>query len=127
MLAWTGYLTEWEGPAEGERPAAYIVQCLDTSLTKNPLCDEGLQLEAISLGAVSKGLGCCIIKSFNMDGVKRLLNLPEHILPTYVVAIGEPVECVRLEEMKAGEYRYWRDKDEIHHVPKRSLEEILLK
>lgn len=127
MLAWAGYLTDWDGPSEGERPAAYIVQCLDTSLTKNPLCDEGLQLEALTLGATALGLGCCIIKSFNAEGVKRLLALPDHIVPTYVVALGYPVESVVIEAMHGEDYKYWRDDSGIHHVPKRSLEEILLK
>ena len=32
-LAWAGYLTEWPGPEEGERPYAYIIQLLDKSIT----------------------------------------------------------------------------------------------
>lgn len=65
-LKWAGYLSDWDGPEEGERPTAYLVQCVDTRLTDNILCDDGIQLQAITLGAVSKGMGGCIIKSFNV-------------------------------------------------------------
>ncbi len=127
LLAWAGYLTDWPGPEAGERPAAYIVQCLDKSLTDNPMCDDGLHLEAITLGAACKGLGGCIIKSFNRDGLKMLLDLPGNLEPLHVLALGVPVEEVIVEEMKGGDIKYWRDDKRIHHVPKRSLKEILVK
>ena len=54
-LAWAGYLKDWDGPEEGERPAAYLIQLLDTSIVENCLCDDGIQAQAILLGAVEKG------------------------------------------------------------------------
>lgn len=126
-LAWAGYLTEWAGPEAGERPTAYIVQCLDEELTRNPMCDDGLQLEAITLGAVSLGMGACIIKSFNKNAVVECLGLKDTLTPLHVVALGVPVEDVVIEAMKDGDIKYWRDDEKIHHVPKRSLEEILVK
>lgn len=126
-LAWAGYLPEWPGPEEGERPAAYLVQCLDTQLTENLLCDDGLQLEAITLGAVSLGLGTCIIKSFNAAAIKEALHLPASMKPLYVVALGVPEEVVEIEDMQGDDVKYWRDENKIHHVPKRELKELLLK
>lgn len=126
-LAWAGYLTDWAGPEEGERPVAYIVQCLDESLTKNPMCDEGLQLEALTLGAVAKGYGTCIIKSFNLPKIVEILKLEPSLKPTYVIALGVPKEDVVLEPMVDGDIKYWRDEKGIHHVPKRGIEEILVK
>lgn len=126
-LKWAGYLTDWDGPEEGERPSAYIVQCLDTALTRHPLCDDGIQLEAVTLGAVSKGLGCCIIKSFNKKEIEDILGLPETLEAIYVIAIGKAVEEVVIEDIVGEDIKYWRDKDKIHHVPKRRLEEILVK
>lgn len=91
------------------------------------MCDEGLQLEAVTLGAVAMGLGTCIIKSFNASELKTILKLANNLQPTHVVAIGYPVEQVEIEQIKDGDIKYWRDADGIHHVPKRGLEEILVK
>lgn len=129
MLKWAGYYTDWDGPAEGERPAAYLVQCLDTHYGANCLCDDGIELQAITLGATALGLGGCIIKAFDAPGVKRLLRLADRYEPRYVLALGKPVEQVSLEDMAPGDdtdFRYYRTPDGIHHVPKRTLPERLI-
>lgn len=133
-LAWAGYLKDWDGPEEGERPAAYIVQCLDTHLSEGCLCDDGLQLEALTLAATAQGFGCCILKAFDPKRVAEVLALPERYKPLYVVALGVPVEKVVIDTLPAGSkecadasnIRYWREPDGTHHVPKRPLEEIII-
>ena len=55
-----------------------------------------------------------------------LLQLPEHLKIMYVIALGKPKETVVLEEMKDGDYKYWRETDGSHHVPKRALEELVI-
>ena len=125
-LAWAGYLKDWDGPEEGERPAAYLVQLLDTSIVENCLCDDGIQAQTILLGAVEKGFGGCIIKSFKNDALRNVLQLPEHLKIMYVIAFGKPKETVVLEEMKDGDYKYWREADGSHHVPKRRVEDLIV-
>lgn len=130
-LKWAGYLTDWDGPTPGERPAAYIVQCLDTSLTTALLCDDGLQLEAITLGATALGLGCCIIKAFNAVAVSEALGIDARYRPQYVVALGVPAEKIVLEPMNPdGDYttdcRYWRDSEGVHHVPKLAVDDLII-
>ena len=125
-LAWAGYLKDWDGPEEGERPAAYLVQLLDTSIVENCLCDDGIQAQTILLGAVEKGFGGCIIKSFKNDALRNVLQLPEHLKIMYVIALGKPKETVVLEEMKDGDYKYWREADGSHHVPKRRVEDLIV-
>lgn len=128
LLAWAGYYTHWAGPDENERPRAYLVQCLDTRLTQNPMCDEGLQLQAITLGARTMGLGCCIIKAFNAPKLKAVFGLPDHLEPRYVLAIGYPAEIAKVVDMAAdGEYKYYRDADDNQCVPKRSVEQLIIR
>ena len=125
-LKWAGYLTDWDGPIPEERPTAYIVQLLDTSITTNPLCDDGLQLQAITMAAVEEGFGACIFKSFDNGAVRKQFNLPEHLQVQYVVSFGKPIEEVIIEPICGEDYKYWRTEDQKHHVPKRSIEEIIL-
>lgn len=124
-LAWAGYLKAWAGPQEEERPVAYLVQLLDTRIEENCLCDDGIQAQTILLGAVEKGFGGCIIKAFKNEALRRILELPGYMKIMYVIALGKPVEKVVLEEMKAGNYEYWRDAEGTHYVPKRSLHELI--
>lgn len=133
LLGWAGYLKEWAGPEKGERPTAYIIQCLDTNLTSDPMCDDGLQLEAITLAAASLGLGCCIIKSFSPVKLAQALGIDERFRPLHVVALGRPAERVVMETLEEGsrdgdatDIYYWRDSDGTHHVPKRPLADMMI-
>lgn len=129
LLAWAGYFKDWDGPEEGERPSAYLVQCLDTRYGSNCLCDDGLQLQTLTLGARSLGIGACIIKAFNAPELKRILNLPDGIEPRYVLALGYPVEKPVIEDTDGtpdADIRYFRTADGAHHVPKRPLSEIII-
>ena len=60
-LKWAGYLIDWPGPAEGEKPPAYIVLLNDTEISKTPGCDQGIAAQSILLGATERELGGCII------------------------------------------------------------------
>ena len=126
-LAWAGYLTDWEGPKEGERPAAYIIQLLDSSITSDPSCDAGITAQNILLQGVELGYGGCIIASVKRETLAKILSIPEQFSIIQVIALGKPIEEIRIEPMQNGEYKYWRDGKSVHHVPKRGLDEIILK
>jgi nitroreductase len=126
-LAWAGYLRDWAGPVEGERPAAYILVLGDQALTREFGCDHGIACQSILLGAASQGLGGCMIGSLRRDRLRQLLAIPEHLEILLVIALGRPKEEVRIVPMGAdGDVKYWRDAAGVHYVPKRSLEEILV-
>lgn len=130
LLKWAGYFQDWDGPEKGERPAAYLIQCLDTKYGKDCLCDDGLQLEAITLGMRTLGLGGCIIKAFNAPKLAEVLQLDSRYAPRYVLAIGYPAEEVRIEDMPVdddADFKYYRTADGVHHVPKRQLEQLIIK
>lgn len=129
LLAWAGYLKDWAGPADGERPAAYLVQCLDTRLADTCMCDDGLHLQAITLGARALGIGACIIKAFNAPALVAALGLPDRYVPLHVVALGYPVEQVAVETTDGSadaDIRYYRTPDGVHHVPKRPVGELIV-
>jgi nitroreductase len=126
-LGWAAYLKDWDGPDEGERPSAYIVQLLDTAIGTNFFCDDGIAMQSILLGAVEEGYGGCIFRTINKPKLIELLSIPEQFQIINVIALGKPIEKVVIEKMKEGDFKYWRDESGVHHVPKRSLEEIILK
>ncbi len=124
-LGWAGYLKDWPGPEEGERPAAYIVCLLDTSLSNEAACDLGIATQNILLGAAEKGLGGCRIASFSPD-LKGVFAAEDYTRILMVIALGKSIEKVSLDELEQdGDIKYWRDADQVHHVPKRSMEEII--
>jgi len=126
-LRWAGYLKEWPGPAERERPSAYIVILCDGNIAKSSGCDHGIAAQSILLGATERGLGGCIFASIDRDGLRKDLKISEQYEILLVIALGKPAEKVVIENTgNDGDIKYWRDKNEIHHVPKRSLDDIIL-
>lgn len=124
---WAGYLKDWPGPAEGERPAAYIIILGDTTITKSFGCDHGIAAQSIMLGATERGLGGCMIGSIDRDGLRRALNIPDHFEILLILALGKPKEQVVIEEVGPdGDIRYYRDQDGVHHVPKRALKDLIV-
>ena len=126
-LSWAGYLTNWSGPEEGERPAAYIIILGDTSVVKSFNCDHGIAAQSILLGACDKDLKGCIIGSINRDALHTQLKIPTTYKILLIIALGKPRENIVLEAVKKdGDIRYWRDENDVHHVPKRSLNDIII-
>ena len=125
-LGWAGYLKDWPGPEEGERPTAYIICLLDTRLSNEAECDLGIATQNILLGAAEKGVGGCRIASFS-PRLKDVLEAEGYLRILMIIALGRPVEKVSLDESEQeGDIKYWRDEDRVHHVPKRLLEEIIV-
>jgi nitroreductase len=126
-LAWAGYLTEWPGPDKGERPSGYIIILGDRSISDVFGIDHGIAAQSIMLGATEAGLGGCIIASIKREELGNELSIPDNLEILLVLALGKPVENVIIEEIKASDVKYWRDSDKNHHVPKRSLKELIIK
>jgi len=125
-LKWAGYLKGWNGPEEDERPSAYIIILGNQNYNKIIEYDAGIAIQSILLGAVEKGLGGCIIGSVQRNELHKILKLPDdfHILLT--IALGKPKEKVIIEAVKEDNIEYWRDSNGIHHVPKKSLDELII-
>jgi nitroreductase len=127
-LGWAAYLKDWPGPAEGERPSAYIIILGDTDIARDFWCDHGIAAQSILLGAVEKRLGGCMIGAINKKSLAEALHISGRYEILLVIAIGKPKEEIRIERVGPdGDIRYWRDENGVHHVPKRSLDEVILK
>lgn len=126
-LAWAGYYKEWSGPEEGERPAAYIIILGDTSISKSFGCDHGIAAQSMMLGAAEKGLGGCLIGSVQRQELSNALNIPARYEILLVLALGKPKEQVVIENLESdGSVKYWRDEAQVHHVPKRALDDLIV-
>ncbi len=124
---WAGYLQEWKGPAEGERPAAYIIILGDTEISPSFGCDHGIAAQSIMLGAAERDLGGCMLGALDRDGLRQALDIPERYEILLALALGKPKEEVELEEVGPdGDITYYRDEDGVHHVPKRPLDDLIL-
>ena len=126
-LGWAGYLKDWPGPGDGERPSAYIIVLGDTEISQSFGCDHGIAAQSILLGATEKGLGGCMIASVRRDELRQALQIPPHYEILLVLALGKPEETVVIETVGAtGDVKYWRDSQGTHHVPKRLLDDIII-
>ena len=126
-LGWAGYLEDWPGPAEGERPTAYITILGDRKIREGFSCDHGIAAQSIMLGATEKGLGGCMIGSVERKELRSALELPEHFDILLVLALGKPAEKVVLEPLGPdGGIEYWRDDQDVHHVPKRAMNDLIV-
>ncbi len=125
-----GFLKDKKLPPKGHEPAAYIIMLLDNEITQNHTSayrDIGIAEQTIMLAAAEAGLGGCIVGAFDKELLQGLLEIPERYTPCQVLVLGEPDEQVVLEDLSCGQSsEYYRDENNIHHVPKRKLEDIVL-
>jgi len=126
-LFWASHFKDWLGPEDGEKPSAHIIILGDTEIRKNFGCDHGIAVQSILLGATEKGLGGCMHGSINREGLRETLQIPSNYEILLAVSLGKPKEKVVIEPVGAdGNIIYWRDNEGVHHLPKRSLEDIIV-
>jgi nitroreductase len=126
-LGWAGYLKGWPGPAEGERPSAYIIVLGDTEISRSFGCDHGIAAQSILLGATERGLGGCMIATVKRQELSQALGLASRYEILLVIALGKPGETVVIDKVEPnGDAKYWRDSQGVHHVPKRALDDIII-
>ena len=124
-LGWAGYYKDWDGPVAEERPSAYIIMV--TPQDVNPQWDEGIAGQTILLAAAEQGLGGCFIGNIRKEKLAAVLNLPEGYKVDLCIALGYPKEEVVLEDIAGdGDIHYYRDDNQVQHVPKKKLDDILI-
>lgn len=127
MTKWAGYLADG-APKENERPSAYIAVLGDKSIKANGVfeCEAGAAVTTMMLEAVEMGLATCWLGALKRDEIKELLSLDEKFSVVYLLAVGYPKQESRMVEMK-DDVKYYEDENGVINVPKRSLEEVLIK
>jgi nitroreductase len=127
-LGWAGLLKGKGTPREGEKPAAYIIILCDLAVGRNKQLDCGICAQTIMLGAAEKGIGGCMLGSINRGELASRLNIDtEKYSIDLCLAFGIPAEQVKLVDVGPdGSTAYYRDENDVHCVPKRSLEDILI-
>lgn len=125
---WAGYLPPEVGtPKEGERPAAYILILADMEIRKTGYdIDIGAAAQNITLAALEEGIASCWIGALDRENIQKLFELSDTHYPSLVIALGYPAE-ESMEEPARGSIRYYKDEKGVLHVPKRTLEEVLVR
>lgn len=126
-VVWAAYLRDWDGPNVGERPSAYIIILGDKSIAEGFGVDHGIAAQSIMLGATEAGLGGCIIASIRREILRKELSIPDKFEILLILALGKPVENVIIDKIKDDDIKYWRDSEQNHHVPKRSIKDLIIR
>ncbi len=123
-LKWASYLAPNGAPQEGEKPTAYILVLIDLhKRKKGGEVDAAAAIENILITASEEHLGSCWIGSLDRKKIKKLLRIPHHLRMDSVVALGYAGENPILEDLHHS-VKYWKDENNILHVPKRRLKDI---
>ena len=133
LLPYTHYaaaLPELHLPREGSHPTAYIVICQDMRITDNLgrlQKDVGIVAQTMLLYAVEQGLGGLMIGNFELGNVKKVCGLPDFLSPVLLIALGKPTEKIVLVDVaENGSTTYYRDQDDVHYVPKRRIDDLVI-
>lgn len=131
LLGFAKALKDRKLPDKGKEPNGFIIICHDLTIASSNSSidkDVGIVAQSILLGACEMGLGGCCIGSFVPDAVREKLELDKRYLPKLVIALGKVAETVVLEDVgEDGDISYYRDEDDVHHVPKRKLIDLLIR
>ena len=130
LTRWAAALPERHLPDPGKGPTAFIVMLQETEWVKEAAAcqrDIGIAAQTLLLAATEKGLGGLMIGNFDRAGLENLRQYPEHLVPQLVIALGKPDERIVLTEAETnGPVSYYRDEQDVHYVPKRRLDDIVI-
>lgn len=129
-LGWAGYLSDWKGPATGEKPTAYLLCLLNQDWLKGSgkeaHFDLGIATQNILLCAMEKGIGGCRIGAFSPK-LKAHFEIPANLELSLIIALGYPAEEVVVTDLsEENDIRYFRNEKDVHVVPKRTRGDLIV-
>ena len=126
-LGWAARLSDWKGPSPEEHPSGYVVILASAPVASIRLIDTGIAAQTMQLAACALGIGSCMLKSFPASLTEDLGFKDSGLEAILVMAFGYPSEEVVLETASSStDVAYWRDEQDVHHVPKLSLADVLV-
>jgi nitroreductase len=124
---WAGCLADG-APKENERPLSYIAILGDTTIKPNGgfEVEAGAAVTTMMLAATEMGLATCWLGALKRDEIKKILVPNTSLDVVYLMAVGYPMQESRMVPFN-GDVKYFEDENGVINVPKRSLEEVLIK
>jgi nitroreductase len=131
-LNWAASIPGGHVPPAGQRPTAYVIVLARTGIDERveewEKMNAGLGIENLLLVAEEEGVASLCIGGFEDAKIRPLLNVPKEYDIVLVVALGYPDESPVIDEFDKSEpywRKIWRDDNNVIHVPKRKLADIL--
>ncbi len=125
QTAWGGRVRPRRNPQPGQEPTAWVVVLLNSQRGPIPAPhDAAAAIENMLLTATAEGIGTGWIGSVQRDEVAKALNIPKNYQIDSVVGFGYPDESPVVEETNA-DIAYFLDDNDVLHVPKRKLKDVL--
>lgn len=122
-----GALTPEQRATDAQRPGGYIVICGPENMDDFATMDVGIAAQSINLAACEAGLRTCMIGAVKKDEAAQLIGLPDGLKVKLVMALGVSDEEIRLVGRRDdGKLIYYRDENDVHCVPKITLEEAVI-
>jgi nitroreductase len=135
---WAWHIRPKRNPTPNQRPTAYIVVLVNTEIKKESSVDAAAAIENILLAAWGKGVASCWMGAIDREKIAQVLNINEKYYIDSVVALGKPAEKPVMEDAATEDLnatlrssdslrstRYYLDKEDVLHIPKRPLKKIL--
>jgi len=126
-VSWAGYLKGAHSPSFEQRPRAYIMFLYDKDIAAAPRWDIGASSHAIQLMAQYEGLGTCWMGAINRSKITELCKISDAYTLDSLLAIGYPGESPVTESVDDGDIKYYLDDEKVLHVPKLSIDDIIIK
>jgi nitroreductase len=126
LLKWSRHIKPDDTPPEGSRPTAYIIVLINRNIcAKGGGHEAGAAILNIMLAGLEDDIGCCWMRSFDKQELKKLFSIPDNCEIDSIIALGKPGESPMTEAARGDKTEYWRDERGLMHVPKRKLDQIL--
>ena len=135
-LAWAAALKDWRGPEPGERPTGYVAILAERAVPGKPAApitevDCGIAAQTMMLAARSATpeVAACMFKAFTPHAIDAMGLDGDKLELKLVMAFGVPAEQQIIDPVDGnpdGSLNYWRDAQQVHHVPKRPLADVLV-